>query len=322
MHDILYSDPIPSAQAHYQREVQDVFASAGRSTGLARWSRPAEGGRGVRGKCRMLANAVHNLTCARRAPEPVIQLWPTFGLLEARLWASERAPRYVVLHDPTPLRRQYGHSKRAARWASLASSTSRPTILVHSEAAEIAAATVLPYHRIQHVLHPILSEQRHVDKSERPTVVVAGQFKPARDLGLLAELGARLRPRGWDLRIVGRGWPRVPGWDVEDRFVAESELDDLLGRAWVFLLPYTSYFQSGIAVRALENGTPTVGESTDFLRGLLGSGHPGLVPVGSGADGYETALAAVVSSGTLETHSVFTDYRERSHASWRKIFPA
>lgn len=317
---VLYSDPIPSAQAHYQREVQAVFASAGRSARLARWSRAAEGGHGVRGRLLMLRNAVHNIACARRAPETVIQLWPTFGLLEARLWASKRAPRFVILHDPTPLRRQYGHSKRAERWASGASSVSRPTIIVQSEAAEIAASTVLPNHRIERVLHPILSEQRHVDKTERPSVVVAGQFKPARDLGLLAELGTRLRSRGWDLRIVGRGWPQVPGWAVEDRFVAESELDDLLGSAWVFLLPYTTYFQSGVAVRALENGTPTVGESTGFLRGLLGPGHPGLVPAGSGADGYEAALTAMVASGAPRTHSVFTDFRERSQASWKQMF--
>lgn len=318
MRTVLYSDPIPTAQAHYQRELRDVLASTGWAAELATWSRPVEGGAGVRGKVRMLINAVLNVGHARRVRQPLIQLWPSLGMLEARLWASTRAARYVIVHDPTPLRRQYGHSRRSRRWASRARVAGRPTILVQSALAEQAVRAALPHHDVQRVLHPITAQQRRARKSEQPTIVIAGQFKPARNLPLLAELGPRLRARGWQARIIGRGWPAVPGWEVDDRFVPESEMDDVLASAWVFLLAYHNYFQSGVAVRALENGTPTVGESTEFLIDLLGQENPGLVRVGADADAYETAIERVLLADEVGLAGVFRDFQQRSSDSWRQ----
>ena len=53
-------------------------------------------------------NCLYNTTRARLTRGPVLQLWPSLGLLEARGWASRRHPRWVLFHDPTPLRRQHG----------------------------------------------------------------------------------------------------------------------------------------------------------------------------------------------------------------------
>lgn len=316
---IVVSDPIPTVQTHYRRELVETLAGSERPVTEAPWSRPVEGLTGPVGKATMLAAGVSNLVRARTSTGPLVQLWPTFGLLEARLWASRRHERYVVLHDPSPLRRQHGFSERSRAWAEHADPRSRPTIIVQSRAALDVARRALPRHRIELVLHPVLAHRRTVAKTPEPSVLVAGQFKPSRDLDLLAALGPRLRSAGWSPRIVGRGWPAVPGWDVDDRFVNETELDDLLGRAWAFLLPYRGYFQSGVAVRALENGTPTIGTDTWFLRQLQGTSDTS-VPAGEGADAYLERLQAVARAGAATTSEAFDDYRDRARASWAGLF--
>lgn len=319
MTTLLYSDPIPTVQTRYRRELDETLAAAGTTASLASWSRPVEGLPGRLGTARMGLNCLYNTVRARLARGPVLQLWPSLGLLEARGWASRRHARWVLFHDPSPLRRQHGFSERSRRWARRAPQASRPTLVVQSRAAHDVVTRALPHHSAILTMHPILDEQRLTPKTSRPSVVVAGQYKPARDLELLAQLGPRLRDAGWTTTIVGRGWPPVSGWDVDDRFVPEDELDDLLGSAWALLLPYREYFQSGVAVRALENGTLTVGESTSFLDDLLPAQERLRVPVGAGPDSWVEALTSVTADPAA-VHAAFVDYRERARRSWSTVF--
>jgi len=315
---LLYSDPIPTVQARYRRELAETLAGVGTTASLAHWSRPVEGMPGALGTVRMGLNCLWNTVRARLARQPLLQLWPSLGLLEARGWASRRHARWVLFHDPSPLRRQHGFSDRSRRWARRAPAATRPTLLVQSRAALDVVREALPAHPAVLTMHPILDEQRLVAKTPRPSVVVAGQFKPARDLDLLADLGPRLRRAGWTTTVVGRGWPPVEGWDVDDRFVSEDELDDLLGSAWALLLPYREYFQSGVAVRALENGTPTVGEATPFLADLLPEHEALRVPVGAGAEAYVAALSHVTDD-PAPMQAAFRDYRDRARRSWGTV---
>ncbi|WP_209561458.1 hypothetical protein [Frigoribacterium sp. PvP032] len=316
---LCYSDPIPTVLTHFRRELAETLAGGGADASRAHWSRPVEGLPGPGGALRMGLNCLYNTTRARLTRGPVLQLWPSLGLLEARGWASRRHPRWVLFHDPTPLRRQHGFSERSRRWARRAPAASRPTLVVLSRAALDVVRRELPAHPAVLTMHPILDEQRLTPKTSRPSVVVAGQYKPARDLELLAQLGPRLRDAGWTTTIVGRGWPPVPGWDVDDRFVPEDELDDLLGAAWALLLPYREYFQSGVAVRALENGTPTVGESTSFLDDLQPAHKRLRVPVGACAEAWLEALSHVTDDPSA-AQEAFVDYRERARKSWGAVF--
>lgn len=315
MQHVLYHDPLPKVLAHYEDEFVETLAGAGMTAAAVPWARSVEGRVGATGKARMFRDAVLNLRDARRHNGPLIQLWPSLGLPEVRLWSSRAHQRYVVLHDPIPLDRQFGHSALARRWAAHSDQGSRPTVLVHSEAARAEAERLLPNHDVELVLHPILAEQRRTKKTTDPTVLVAGQFKAARNLALLEELGPRLSGAGWVGRIVGRGWPKVPGWQVDAGFVPEDDLDELLGSAWVLLLPYRTYFQSGVAVRALENGTPTLGEGTDFLR-QLGASDRMLVPPDAPAQAYLERLEALPSG---DNAAAFADYVRRAQASWSEL---
>ena len=80
-----------------------------------------------------------------------------------------------------------------------------------------------------------------------------------------------LADAGFELRIRGRGWPQIAGWDVDSDFLPEETLKLEIESAAALLLPYSYYFQSGVAVRAIESSLPVVGRRHDFLEAMLGS---------------------------------------------------
>jgi len=147
-------------------------------------------------------------------------------------------------------------------------------------------------------------------------VLICGQWKPARDMSLISALGQGLSRLGLTPVIAGRGWPAVPGWTVAEGFMSEEEMTDRLRRALCLLVPYSRYFQSNVAVRALENGTPVVGERHPFLEGLLGSEYAGYV---DGVSEPETWVRAVeraigVSPESLGAHLAI--YERQAVESW------
>lgn len=168
-------------------------------------------------------------------------------------------------------------------------------------------------------LHPILTAPTaHAeDAAVRRTVLVAGQHKPSRDTALLSALGPRLRAAGFVPRIVGLGWPALPGWDHQDEFVDERRLAAEIASAAAVLIPYHRYWQSGIAIRALEANVPVVGGDTEFLTTLYGDGYPGLCGATADPDEWLGAIEAV-SRRSYALDDYRTAYRHRADESWRR----
>jgi glycosyltransferase involved in cell wall biosynthesis len=90
-----------------------------------------------------------------------------------------------------------------------------------------------------------------------------GRLLPYKGLDLLAEALARLGPLpGLSVRVVGCGPPSatldtlgaLPGVTVENRWVPEDEVGDLLGWSEALVLPYREASQSGVAAAALAAG--------------------------------------------------------------------
>lgn len=313
---ITTSNPLARTLAHYERELEDTLERCDiRQHSIP--TRLVEGVPGLAGKAVMLRNALHNAISHRNQDVPNLQIWPSLGLLEAKLWCSRTVRNIVSIHDPVPLRRQVGFDQLSRRWASSSSRAITPLIMVHSDDALRKTRPLLPRHDIVKALHPIRGEQRVAPKSESPTVYVAGQYKPERDLTMLAGLGPRLAEKGIQAEIFGRGWPSdIPGWTIHNRFVHEAELDDVLGRAWAVLLPYDLYFQSGIAIRALEQGTLTVTPRTSFAEDLLGADSAAIIGDSSSiTDTLQTILATLELQSTVTR--VFERYRAAADVSWR-----
>ena len=158
--------------------------------------------------------------------------------------------------------------------------------------------------------------------SPRPVVRVLGQYKQDRDLEVLRLLASELRGQ-FELEIVGRGWPEIAGWRVDARFVAESELDLLIRTSDAVLIPYRRFYQSGIAIRALENGTPVVGRAGTSLDALYGSDSKLLVredSVGVAVDlaAWVTAVKYATTDGALEAEEAGRQHFNEVAADWQR----
>ncbi|BDZ48170.1 hypothetical protein GCM10025867_04110 [Frondihabitans sucicola] len=253
----------------------------------------------------------------------VLVTWPVLGYLDLailRLTLGRRATGRIVLHDPTPLVSAVGYSPVVRR--AVTPLLRRHRMIVHSSAAHaeldagsLATATeILP--------HPLCERPRTswpcVDS--RPVVRVLGQYKADRDLELLAEIADLVGDR-MTLEIHGRGWPEVPGWLVDRRFVSEAELDSLMSTSVAVLIPYRRFYQSGIANRCVELGVPFIGPRDSTLADLVPSESPLLVPAtprrgAAAARLWVEAVGVACSSDAAELRPLTQGAVRRSHRVW------
>lgn len=309
---ISIANPLPLVMAHYVDELCDTMDRVEISYDLyPAWG--VEGKAGACGRAQMLLNALANPVRGRFHSNAVFVAWPSLGLLDGRLWTSHHGRHFVVLHDPVPIRRQVGFGKLSQRIARRAGK-SAPTVVTHSRDAYGIARELFPEHRHLHLPHPIATNQQLGDaKRGQRIVLVAGQFKPERNLDLLRELGPRLHEIGAVGKICGRGWPEIPGWNVDSRFLGESELDKALSAASAVIIPYSRYYQSGIAIRALELGTMSVSPENSFARDVLGA--CGVIGPTQGVDDWLSAIRRICEDQSI-AKSVFEAYRCKVDAEW------
>jgi hypothetical protein len=303
-------DPIPLALAHYRLELADLLVAldidpedVASPSIEASAAGPSMAGRAARTLWWRFRNG--------RSRGATLVLFPAFGLVDPITWWPRRGAVWLVIHDPAPVARQLGTGGLAARLGRLAVGP-RLRIVVHSEpAAELLRKQGWPVELLPHPIRRLDSQAVAGSRPDGGPVAVLGQWKPARSLEPLQQLSSVAE---WDGRrqVVGRGWPAVPGWAVDNRFVDEAELDSRIAAAACVLLPYHRYFQSGIAVRCLEAGTPVVGQRHPFLVDLLGAGWPGLVE----DDDWVAATRRAVAVPAAEVLARRDDYWERCVAAW------
>ncbi|MFC4397150.1 MULTISPECIES: glycosyltransferase family 2 protein [Micrococcaceae] len=251
---------------------------------------------------------------------PVLGFWDLF-LVKVLCGGSS----WVVYHDPDPLVRSVGSGRAAS--ALMSKMRGRPETLVHSQAAAEAmrgkgftnGLTVVPHPVVPHSSkQPFVGPDEH-DPSRRPRVRVLGQFKRDRDLDLLVALARRLGT-SYDFEIIGRGWPPVEGWRVDARFVPEDELNHVIAGSAVILIPYKRFFQSGIAIRALEHAVPVVGRAETSLGDLFGPQSPLLVSGNSGPDNdvqaWCRAIEFAVEHGQAEASTAAAAFHRQAAREW------
>lgn len=279
--DWVILNPLPRALAHYERALR---AEVGGVLAAAPAVRPdiEVGGHGLPVKLLRALSAALALVRSARRGGPHLVVWPVAGLVDLAVWRIIGRDRcLVIVHDPEPLRRQHGYGRVGTLLGRWGSRGSRVEVVTHTElaAGSLRARGV----SVTHVLpHPLLPGRlrRPALPTDAPVVLVLGQFKAARDVRLLEELGGAA-PGEWDLRVRGRGWPRIPGWDVIDAFLTEQGIEAELDVADVVLVPYRTYFQSGIAARAFERGIPVVARPHEHLGAMYGPQWPGFFDGGS-----------------------------------------
>lgn len=266
-------NPLPEALHHYSSELEAVLSATGASTSIKETVN--EGLSGAQ-KARALWSHARSARQLARGDSPVLVTWPLLGWWEVALWANARVPVYLIVHDPKPLRPQLGLNPRLGRLVARLSS--KPILLAHSEAAQTDIREQVSGAEVVVLPHPVLpTVHSPAARHRRRRVGVFGQFKDARDTRLLEAIGRLLADAGSEGVIRGRGWPDIAGWDVEDAFLSEADLTYWLREVDAVLLPYKRYYQSGIAIRAIECGTPVIGMRNGFLEELLNPSYAGLV---------------------------------------------
>lgn len=326
--EIAIVNPLGGALSHYTNALATLLRASGAQVRVLTIDEPSVSGRGrlqwFLGYLEMLRSVGH--LGNRSQGTRTLVTWPVVGFLDlllVGLLCGKSAA--IVYHDPKPLVRAVGNGRATARLVSLF--RSRPSVVVHSSAAADAMHQFGLGSNLDVLAHPMLPPtRREVDGTStderRPAIRVLGQFKQDRDLEVLQSLAAEFSSE-YDLEIAGRGWPTVDGWSVDSRFVTEQELDELVRSSDAIVIPYKRFYQSGIAIRALEAGTPIVGRAATSLADLYGADSQLLVADPLGGDDpksqpWAAALRHAIRDGKREAfeaaNAVFKDVVSDWHA--------
>lgn len=315
---VVMVNPLASALAHYVRETRQVLESTGVSADSIQFPEPSANG-GSRIKW-VLAYA-RSLRLARRLGRSmhstnVLVCWPVLGLLDSLMIRTLAGRGSLVVHDPEPLVRAIGYDRLSA-FISKTLST-RVLLVTHSSHAHrsLARSTGLSTEQIEMVPHPILTRPEMAPNAKLAMVSVLGQYKPDRDLDLLREIAAEA-DSAWRLTVMGRGWPSIPGWEVDARFASEAEFDERLRHSAVVLVPYRRFYQSGVAIRALEVGTAVVGPRESVLADVLGETSSWLAD--EDAATWLTSIRAAAGSSSADVVAVRDLYTASAVEGWSRL---
>ncbi|QDG89417.1 glycosyltransferase [Pseudarthrobacter sp. NIBRBAC000502770] len=309
-------NPLGAALLHYENELCSVLRETGHTVSSTRFLEPSAS---RQHRLNWLAKYLSILLRARflaSASKPrIIVVWPVLGYLDVALVGILGLRNVaVVVHDPVPLVRSVGYSNRARRFASIFQN--RVGIIAHSNKAQEAIASEDLRFNVDVLPHPILDpvSKGNLGQPAAPIVRVLGQYKADRDIQALRALGEDLS-RTVTLEVYGRGWPAVEGWRVVEGFVDEARLDDLLADSSAVLIPYKRFFQSGIAIRALEAGTPFVGPRDSVLAEMVGDDSALLVDTESRSS-WQRAVDHAIAEGPEEAWRAAKGWREANIREW------
>jgi hypothetical protein len=305
-------NPLDAALGHYTAALVRLFEDMGVSVQVRSITEPSSA---PYGKFRWLSMYIRLLASARRRAPGVIVVvtWPVLGYWDfalIRAVTGRRTP-YVVVHDPCPLARAIGYG-RVSRWAA-GGGAIRAKAIVHSEVAGRTIASKARGVPTVQLPLPMFSPRKAPDSSDADVVVrVLGQYKAVRDVGALERIAASCDP-SWRYEIVGRGWPAVNGWAVTSAFVTESEFNRLIVTSSAVVIPYRRFFQSDVALRCLEMGTPVVGPRDSSLAELLGPDSPCLVTDGRWSRAVNAAVGFSATEAFGRAQTLYDETVRRWH---------
>ncbi|MGK3649158.1 glycosyltransferase [Pseudarthrobacter enclensis] len=309
-------NPLGAALHHYENEMISVLSAADVDVSTRHFEEPSSSGKKPHEWVFAYVSALLTVRRERQSSSSrILVLWPVLGYLDIVLfWFFGLKNISIVMHDPQPLVRSLGYSRSSRLIAGKFGGGTE--VIAHSQKAFKIIHDELPGLNVKLLPHPILPPipAAATQESGVPIVRVLGQYKNDRDIKALVELGRELAS-STKLEIHGRGWPAVKGWEVIEGFVSEQRFDELMKGSSVVLIPYRRFFQSGIAIRALENGTPFVGPRQSVLAEMMGEESSLLID----ADSPSTWISAVryaIEHGHGAAHLAATSWRNRSVSSW------
>lgn len=328
---IIVINPLGEALSHYSEALLCHLTDANVESEIVSITEPSRSGKSrfkwLIDYCAVLFT-VGKHTRKRNSRKKVLVTWPVLGFLDlviVKLLCGSSG--MVVYHDPRPLVRSAGSSRAVAGLVRLV--RKRPRALVHSKEAAQAMCDLGFCSGLTLVPHPMLPTGAVTEPTLdygigiKRCVRVLGQYKADRDVDLLRVLAEQLGKK-YHFEIVGRGWPPVTGWNVDARFVSEDELDELIATSGAIVIPYKRFYQSGIAIRALENAVPVVGRAQTNLRDLYGPESRLLVEedgktLGVPVEAWVSAIEFALDHGRAETVLAAKLFHEDAARGWASL---
>lgn len=309
--------PLHTMLQDFVGQLTEALESTGASC-VELFSRQGEVGENKGAKALALGAHINNARRHVREGGQNIVVWPLLGWWEAPLWQHRSHNTLIVMHDPLPVARQGGLSRSAAMCSARLARSRWPQLVTMSPEAYAETTQYFSHDKVHMAPHPMRTPAPDPRRSAGHSVLVLGQYKPERDVDVMATMAPVLAQAGWSLTVAGRNWPAIPGWNVIDRVLSEHEFRSFLGATSVVLLPYQRYFQSGVAVRALEAGVPVVGRRTGFLASILGSDFPGAVENWEDPHSWLAAVEAAAQSAA-EQMCAASAYSRLGASRWRSL---
>lgn len=308
-------NPLEAALAHYTSEISELAEATGVSLRVLSFPEPSASGER---RVRWLLRYVGALLRAKRmtAAHNTVVAWPVLGYLDLALMSMLGVRGSIIIHDPTPLVHARGYSRRSKAIARRFGRRVRVVTHGRTASAEVEAALHTPPAFVPHPIRVSTSPEQDTNMSPRRRLTVLGQFKPDRDVPLLEWLAPRL-PNDVELSIIGRHWPNVPGWNVDARFVSEAEFEDAVRTATAILIPYRRFYQSGVAIRALENDVAVIGPTDSVLADIFGSASPFLA--GDSRESWLAAIEHALQSDRTQFNELKARYVSKAKSSWRNL---
>jgi hypothetical protein len=242
-----------------------------------------------------------------------IVLWPAFGYFDPLTWLriARKASLYLVFHDIRPLRRQFGYSRFARacfRWSARAG---RWKVICHTESAAVELQKLTGV-RPRVLPLPVAAASVGTARDSERAIRVMGQYKSARTLEPLHMIASSQLREEFSLELHGRGWPDVVGWQRDSSFLPEETFAELIRTAACVVIPYRTFYQSGIAVQCLENRTPVVAPEHPQIEELFGRTWAGLVQ----DDDWVTAIERALRVESRELALLHSAALKRAIEAW------
>lgn len=221
-----------------------------------------------------------------------------------------RMAAYVpVVHDAQP---HPGDPAFAWHWRLDRELTAASVaVCLSDEVARALAARHPAVPLIRSSLPALLAQERvEASPADAPEFLFFGRLRRYKGLDVLRDAFAEVRSRnpGVRLRVVGEGdaegaapgLSAVPGVTLEQRWVSEAEIPQLLASARSVVLPYQEASQSGVAVQALALGVPVLATPIGGLPEQVRPGRGGMLAAAATVDAVVAMLEAALAPGVLD----------------------
>jgi len=228
---------------------------------------------------------------------------------DPRLLALTRGYRTILtVHDPL------GHPgapdlSRAENWAFRSWFRRAERFVVHGRALVEELEPLVGRRPIAVIPHGVSVRSEPLGPPDSPTVLLFGRLEQYKGVEVLAEAMPQVWRERSDVRLVVAGAGPAAGLVPEDarvslldRYIPEQDVEALLARSSLVVLPYTQASQSGVGMLAVGAGVPVVVSDLGALPEL--ACDPSFVVEAGNASALAAAIVQHVDDGQSTRRAV------------------